>query len=207
MIAESFGCELDKEKLFLLTKFVTLCPIILTDKETKKKIIYCKKPERIEWNITGKTAAPFEFPIYELHAEGKPSVILGPIKLYHWHNLKLPERMGAVSPDKWEPEWLSDEDNAQVASLLIEKVGFDRIVQKLSGKKLDSWNGSRPWERYELVELTPSEIIGKMRFLKMVCPSTNNIYAIPVPPDCAGAHEAMTFIRNGVKPEQIIYHT
>jgi len=195
LIAESWGCKLDKKKLFLLRAFCLLCPII---GKYENKPIILPKPKKIRWNITGKTKAPFEFPIYELHGNGVPSVEYWGFNLYHWHGIKIPERMGKVNCEHWRPEWILDEDNAEVRRVLVSELGYERVVHKLGCKVLDTWR------EYELLNVPMSNMPVKYNVLKMTCPSTGDIHMLRVPPDVKTAEQAITWCNHGHHPDEFV---
>ena len=195
LIAESWGCKLDKKKLFLLRAFCLLCPII---GKYENKPIILPKPKKIRWNITGKTKAPFEFPIYELHGNGVPSVEYWGFNLYHWHGIKIPERMGKVNCEHWRPEWILDEDNAEVRRVLVSELGYERVVHKLGCKVLDTWR------EYELLNVPMSNMPVKYNVLKMTCPSTGDIHMLRVPPTVETAEQAITWCNHGHHPDEFV---
>jgi hypothetical protein len=150
----------------------------------------------VRWNVTGETAEPFRLPIYELHGNGVPSVEYhGLLSLYHWHNTKIPERMGKINCERWEPRWLIDEPNAEVRRVLLREIGYERAIAALGGTVLDRWR------EYELIRLNVSDMPIEYRLLSMVCPSTGDKHILRAPPDCDTAEAAITWCNHGTHPD------
>lgn len=149
-----------------------------------------------------------------LHAEGEPAVIF-PDSFgmdYFYHNTQLPQYFGSVHPSQWQPQWIIQEQNAEVRRCLIQEIGYARMCQELQAEELDCWReytllklpiyddysqipDLAPWER-------PKKVKGEAAYLlKMICPSTRSTYAIRVPPSMRSAREAAIWINWGSDPE------
>ncbi|MBD2011112.1 leucine-rich repeat domain-containing protein [Microcoleus vaginatus ZQ-A3] len=95
----------------------------------EKICIICDRPLHIRFDAENR-----------LHAEGEPAIAFADgYSLYFHHGVKLPEKYGKVHPDRWQPEWLLSEENAELRRLLIQRIGYDRICQELAVTELDSW--------------------------------------------------------------------
>jgi len=193
LIADSWGCPLDKKKLFLLRAFCVLCPII---GERNGMPVILPKPEKVRFNMVGKTVAPFELPVYELHANGRPAVeYWGMFNLYYWHNTKIPQRMGETNCEHWKPEWILDETNSEVRRLLIQEVGYERMVKAIGATVRNQWR------EYELLQLNAPNMPIRYQLLKMTCPSTGDVHVLRAPPDCETAEQAISWCNHGIHPD------
>lgn len=142
------------------------------------------KPHKVRLVEVGATKDEWRLPIFDLHAEGETSVEMGSkIKLYHYRNIQIPERMGSVMRDEWQPEWILDEKNSEARRLLIESIGTQKIFEALKGQSISRWKD------YELFKL-PIEGSEDIHMLKMVCPSTGRVYIEGVPPSISDAEQA-----------------
>ena len=65
-----------------------------------------------------------------LHAEGEPAIEFADgWNFYYYHGVELPENYGKVHPNQWQSQWLLTERNAEVRRVLIQGIGYDRIIQ------------------------------------------------------------------------------
>lgn len=155
-----------------------------------------------------------------LHAEGGPAVVFPDSfgTSYFYHGTELPQYIGMVHPSQWQPQWILQEQNAEVRRWLIQEIGYARMCQELQAEELDLWREYtllklavyddysqtpelHPWQRRE-------EVKGEATYLlKMTCPSTGCIYAIRVPPNIHSAREAATWINWGSDPEWFALET
>ena len=88
----------------------------------------------------------------------------------------------------WNPEWLLDQENAEIRRRLIEQVGYEKICDKLGAIALDSWR------EYHLLKIHANVDVEPIFLLKMTCPSTNHIHILRVPPTMTSAEVAITWI-------------
>lgn len=185
LIAYAWGCPLDKEKLALLAAFCEHAPLTAVIKTEKAQhLIILAKPKHIAWVKTGMTQGPIPLPRYELHADGEVAVDYPGIPLYFWHNTRIPEKYGAVRSEQWKSEWLLEEDNAELRRILIEGIGYARMVSDLGGKVLHKDNGN------ELIRIDQDIDVEPIFLLKVICPSTGGMYALRVPPGMETCEQA-----------------
>ncbi|WP_445243298.1 DUF6745 domain-containing protein [Microcoleus sp. AR_TQ3_B6] len=136
-----------------------------------------------------------------LHAEGEPAIEFADgWNFYYYHGVRLPENYGKFHPNQWQSQWLLTEENAEVRRVLIEGIGYDRICQELSAKKIDSW------QEYALLQIDNADI-EPICLLKMTCPSTGFIHALRVPPNLASAREAIGWVNWDIDPEEFSVQT
>ena len=150
-------------------------------------VLVCPKPERVSLNEQG-----------QLHAEGRPAVSFAGshFKTYAWQGVTLPERYGSLPTAQWSARWLLEEENAELRRVLIQGLGYGRILQELEAHPIDHWR------EYQLLEIPHGVDVEPIRLLKMTCPSTQFIHVARVPPHLNTAKEAIQWCNWGVDPEE-----
>ncbi|WP_427162594.1 DUF6745 domain-containing protein [Aliinostoc sp. HNIBRCY26] len=137
-----------------------------------------------------------------LHAEGEPAIeFTDGYSLYFHHGVALPEEYGKVHPREWQPQWLLTQDNAELRRVLIQGIGYTRILAELQAKELDSW------KEYTFLQIDNSIDVEPICLLKMTCPSTGFIHVLRVPPDTNSAREAACWVNWGIDPEDFAVQT
>jgi hypothetical protein len=156
----------------------------------EKICVVCDRPRHLRFDSQNR-----------LHAEGEPAIEFADgWNFYYYHGVKLPEKYGQVHPDLWKAEWLLSEDNAELKRVLIEGIGYDRIIQELSAEQIDSW------QEYALLKIDNADV-EPIYLLKMTCPSTGFIHALRVPPNVRSAREAIRWVNGGIDPEEFSVQT
>jgi internalin A len=136
-----------------------------------------------------------------LHAEAEPAIEFADgWKFYYYRGVRLPEEYGQLHPNKWQSQWLLTEENAELRRVLIEGIGYDRIIQELSAKQIDSW------QEYALLQIDNADV-EPICLLKMTCPSTGFIHALRVPPNLTSAREAIRWANWDIDPEEFSVQT
>jgi internalin A len=136
-----------------------------------------------------------------LHAEAEPAIEFADgWNFYYYHGVRLPEEYGQVHPNKWQSQWLLTEENAEVRRVLIQGIGYDRIIQELRAKQIDSWR------EYALLQIDNADV-EPICLLKMTCPSTGFIHALRVPPNLTSAREAIRWVNWDIDPEEFSVQT
>jgi leucine-rich repeat protein SHOC2 len=102
---------------------------------------------------------------------------------------------------EWKPEWLLDEENAEIRRLLISICGYETICQKLDAIELDNWR------EYTLLKIDAEVDVEPMVLLKMTCPSTAHIHILRVPPEMTSAESAITWVNHGIHPDEFAVQT
>jgi len=99
--------------------------------------------------------------------------------------------------------WILKERNAEVRKLIIEKIGWTKILSDLDARLVDQWNS------YELYRIQPRDqfIREPFQLLKMKCPSVNSDYVLCVPPSFNTAEEAIKWVNRGIAPESFFKQT
>jgi leucine-rich repeat protein SHOC2 len=152
----------------------------------------------------------------ELYLHGNPlsdlSILqaLPNIESVIFMGVDLPHRYWTKLSD-WKPEWLLDEENAEVRRVLINWVGYDRICASVGAIKIDTWR------EYTLLKIDRVETIRNedlepidtepMVLLKMICPSTAHIHILRVPPEMESAEAAITWVNYGIHPDLFTVQT
>jgi len=130
--------------------------------------------------------------LHRLHADGQPAVQWLDWECYYfWHGTEIPQKYGAVLSQKWRSQWLLEEPNAELRRVLIQGIGYDRIVQDLEAVELDTWR------EYSLLKIQADIDLEPIHLLKMTCPSTNHIHVLRTPPDVTSAREAIAGVQLG----------
>ncbi|NET89578.1 MAG: leucine-rich repeat domain-containing protein [Kamptonema sp. SIO1D9] len=103
--------------------------------------------------------------------------------------------------DEWKPEWLLTEKNAEVRRVLIQQIGYEKICSELGATEVDAWR------EYVLFRIDAEIDEEPIFLLKMIDPSTNDIYFLRVPPNLDSAREAIRWLNHGVDPEEFAVET
>ncbi|MEG4444408.1 leucine-rich repeat domain-containing protein [Microcoleus sp. AT9_B5] len=136
-----------------------------------------------------------------LHAEGEPAIEFADgWNFYYYHGVRLPEEYGKVHPNQWQSQWLLTEENAELRRVLIQGIGYDRLIQDLSAKQIDSC------QEYALLQIDNADV-EPICLLKMTCPSTGFIHALRVPPNLTSAREAIRWANWDIDPEEFSVQT
>lgn len=132
-----------------------------------------------------------------LHADGQPAVQWSDREYYYfWRGIQIPQKYGAVLSDNWQPQWLLEEANTPRRCILIQGIGYDRILQDLEAVELDTWR------EYSLLKIQADIDVEPIHLLKITCPSTKHIKVLRVPPNITSAREAIIWCNWGIDPEQ-----
>ena len=135
--------------------------------------------------------------LHRLHADGEPAVQWSDWECYYfWRGLQIPQKYGEVLSLDWRSQWLLEESNAELRRILIQGIGYDRIVQELEAVELDAWR------EYSLLKIQADIDVEPIHLLKMTCPSTNQIHVLRTPPDITSAREAIVWCNWEIDPEQ-----
>jgi internalin A len=156
----------------------------------EKICVVCDRPRYLRFDSQNR-----------LHAEGEPAIEFADgWKIYFYHGVRLPEEYGQAHPNQWQSQWLLTEENAEVRRVLIEGIGYDRLIQELEAKQIDSW------QEYALLQIENADV-EPICLLKMTCPSTGFIHALRVPPNLTSAREAIGWVNWDIDPEEFSVQT
>jgi internalin A len=197
------------KKIYLTQLYISLLGVNLSQKA--QEILRCQKLlfEECGWIVAfEKICAVCDRPRHlrfdsqnRLHAEGEPAIEFADgWKIYFYHGVRLPEQYGQLHPNQWQSQWILTEYNAELRRVLIEGIGYDRIIQELEAKQIDSW------QEYALLQIDNADV-EPICLLKMTCPSTGFIHALRVPPNLASAREAIGWVNWDIDPEEFSVQT
>ncbi|NER38077.1 MAG: hypothetical protein F6J93_29655 [Oscillatoria sp. SIO1A7] len=159
-----------------------------------KTAIVCDRPRILEFDRDNL-----------LHAIGKPAIKFADgVLAYYYHGIELPKKYGKTDPSRWRPQWVIEENNAEIRRVLIQEIGYDRICQELQATEVDEW------EEYTLLKI--KNFIDNIDWepiylLKMTCPSTRFIHALRVPPNMRSAYDAICWVNWGIDPRRFSVQT
>ena len=130
-------------------------------------------------------------------------------------NADLPRRYW-TKLSEWQPEWLLDENNAEIRRRIIDLLGYEKICELLNATKIDTWReyvllkieNSQPV--FERLGLTwPPKLVGRepIALLKMTCPSTGHVHILRVPPEMTSAEESIVWVNHGIHPDRFTVQT
>ena len=121
----------------------------------------------------------------QLHRDGGPAIKYSDgFSVYAWNGIRVPKKYGNVRSEEWKAEWLISEENTEYRRILIEGIGYSRIVEELNGKLIHKDGDMQLIEIIDRVDVEP------IRILKVVCPSTQSIHGLRVPPNINICEEA-----------------
>lgn len=132
---------------------------------------------------------------------------------YYISGVKVSRQLYEDDPDKWNASEVLKIPNAQLRCSLLNRMGYDKLLEKVKCKIIEE-----SVDEGQLLEIDTSVAEGStrgldkiMRVIKVVCPSTRQVYVLRVPPDIASFEQARqwTFglreasIREGVQLELV----
>ena len=125
----------------------------------------------------------------QLHGEGEVALAFSDgFSLYAHADVRLPEHYGHLHPRQWQARWIGEEPDPLLQQVLMEGVGYGRLVQELEGKVLDEWGGS------SLVQLEIAGLEEPLLLLKRCCAQTHVMDVLRVPPYLRSAQSAACWV-------------
>lgn len=106
-----------------------------------------------------------------------------------------------MHPTQWQAKWLLEETNAELRRVLIQGIGYTRLIEELQAVELDSWH------RYVLLKIDADADVEPIVLLKMICPSTACIHVLRVPPNTLSAREAIKWVNWGIDAQDFLMQT
>ncbi|PMB15214.1 DUF6745 domain-containing protein [Fischerella thermalis] len=178
----------DQELLQLFQSLAKSCGWIFP---YKRVAVVCDRPTKLCFDSNNR-----------LHAEGETAIEFADgYNLYAYHGITLPEKYGKLHPQQWQAQWLLQEDNAELRRVLIQGIGYARIIEQLQASELDRYR------EYTLLKIENDVDIEPIYLLKMTCPSTGYIHVLRVPPNVQSAQEAITWANWGIAPTEFAMQT
>lgn len=137
-----------------------------------------------------------------LHQEGALALVYQDNQgFYAYKGVILPPKYGKVKPENWQGKWLLQEKNAELRRVLIQGIGYNKLATELKAEEIDSWREYTILRFNDIIDDIDQQPIC---LLKMICPSTNFIHVLRIPPDFTCAREAIGWVNWGIDPDDII---
>ncbi len=148
-----------------------------------------RRPKHIKFNSSNR-----------LHCDGAAAIEWRDgWKLFYQNGVFVPEEVAVTPARSLDPSLIMRERNVEVRREIVRKIGIERILQKMGGKILDSWNG------YELIALNIPDMHIKPVYLKMRNPSIGTFHLEGIPPRITTCRDALSWRVGGLKwnPKQL----
>jgi hypothetical protein len=104
---------------------------------------------------------------------------------YYLSGVRVSKTLHEESPDKWDAYEVLKIKNAQVRCSLLNRMGYDKLLEKVKYKVIDEGdNGQQLLQVNTAVSEDSYEDTDRiLKLLKVICPSTGQVYVLRVPPD------------------------
>lgn len=143
------------------------------------------------YNTDGTIRTQFSVESRQIDGEGK----LNNKDIWYVGGVPLNKEHYLAKPEDIDPSCILEEPNAQVRSVLIKKIGLERMLQKC---KADIVHTSGEYKLFDIAipaqERANNAGLPRrdahIRLLKVVCPSTGTFYTLRVPPTIDTCEEA-----------------
>jgi hypothetical protein len=124
-----------------------------------------------------------------LHGEGEAALAFRDgLTIYAHLGVRLPEHYGRLHPRQWQARWIAEEPDPRLQQVLMEGIGYGRLVQELAGQRLDTWGNC------SLIELDMGGLEEPIRLLKRSCAQTQLMDVLRVPPYLRSAQSAACWV-------------
>jgi len=149
------------------------------------------------WSVARRT--------YRLHcADGPALEYPDGWKVYSWHGLRVPERI-ILSPETLTSAEVMSEPNAEMARVMIERMGMERFMAESKAKVLDSdVDGAGQPRRLLSVPAPQGSPHQRMLAVHVTCPSTGHEYMLAVPPQTKSCAEGVAWTFNCKTEEYVM---
>jgi hypothetical protein len=118
-----------------------------------------------------------------IHREDGPAIIWGKEEpQYWWHGVQI-EKDWIENKEGIDPKQAFTHPNVEQRRALCEIVGWEKIVEACGARVIQKDDYG------ELLELDSDD--GKVRFVRVTCPTTGRIYVLCVPEDVKTCHEGV----------------
>ncbi|HEY9851993.1 MAG TPA: hypothetical protein V6D28_21140 [Leptolyngbyaceae cyanobacterium] len=118
------NCEYSPDKWEVLQSVARECGWIFP---WKKTCFVCDRPSKLSFDNERR-----------LHAEGTPAIeFTDGFSVYAYHGVVIPEKYGAISPQKWEAQWILEEKDPELKQVLVYGIGMLRIRRELGNIEID----------------------------------------------------------------------
>ena len=104
--------------------------------------------------------------------------------IYAVHGVRIPEEWGNQPAADWQSAWLLSERNAERQRILLQVVGYQRVMQDLGATEIHAEHDMR------LVRVARDVDVEPIVLLTVTCPSTGQQYCLRVPPHVTRCEQA-----------------
>ena len=172
---EVLGCDYNNQAWKAWSAVVQHCGWLLPYEGV---CFVCDRPRQLRLNGQG-----------QLHGEGEVALAFSDgLSLYANAGVRLPEHYGRLHPRQWQARWIAEEPDPLLQQVLMEGVGYGRLVQELAGEVLNEWNNS------SLIQLEIMGLEEPILLLKRCCPQTQMMDVLRVPPYLRSAQSAACWV-------------
>ena len=151
--------------------------------------IICRCPTTFKINSNGA-----------LHCDGGPALEWknGDAQ-YYLNGVMVSSELALTPANELDPVMVLKEKNVEVRREMVRKIGAERLIQRLGGQVIHSWNG------YQLIRLEIPGMRVRPTYLKMQNPSIGVYHVEGVPPRIRTCQQALAWRTGGLKwkPEQL----
>lgn len=105
-------------------------------------------------------------------------------EMYYLSGVKVSQRLYEGDPNTWQPREVLSVPNTQLRCSLLNRMGYDRLLEKMRHRVIDQADDGGQLLEIDtaISDHSPSGLDKTMRLLKVVCPSTSQVYVLRVPP-------------------------
>jgi hypothetical protein len=111
---------------------------------------------------------------------------------YYMSGVKVSRQLYEEDPAKWDAREVLHVPNAQLRCSLLNRMGYDKLLEKVQPRIIGQGDDGG-----QLLEIDSglkadngSGVDNAMRLVKVICPSTSQIYVLRVPPEIADYEQA-----------------
>ena len=172
---DQLNCQYNSEAWDLFTELVHHCGWLLPYQNV---CFVSDRPRQLRLNSQG-----------QLHGEGEAALSFSDgLTVYAHGGVRLPEHYGRLHPRQWQAHWIAEEPNPAVRQVLVEGIGYGRLIQELPYSLVDEdQSGS-------LVQLEIAGLEEPILLLKRCCAQTQIMDVLRVPPYLRSAQSAACWI-------------
>jgi len=110
---------------------------------------------------------------------------------YYMSGVKVSRKLYECNPDEWDSYEVLRIPNAQLRCSLLNRLGYDKLLEKVECKIIDRSNdGEQLLEIDTHTDKNTRGVDRIMRMVKVICPSTEQVYVLRVPPEIANFEQA-----------------
>jgi hypothetical protein len=108
---------------------------------------------------------------------------------YYIAGVKVSRSIYEDDPTKWNPQDVLKISNAQLRCSLLGRLGYDKLLARVQSKVIDT-----AYDGGQLIEIAAGgkgdDVDKNLRLIKVVCPSTQQVYVLRVPPEIDNFEQA-----------------